>query len=311
MRHFLVASFLLSATVMWPGVRAHAACDDVSLTRAQLVRAISDREPVGPGVSNVSPDDYALYAFTEITGANGREITHTWFHDNQQAAAVTLAIGADRWRTWSSKRLGFRRDNNWRVEIRLDDDCLLATLSVGPGTDFSETAARIRALLDSGDVTGARLALGEARQDSQAPSTALEEIARRDIPLAQTQALLEEGNLYIARARLRPLAERWPDDARIKELKTRLAQALEQRQQQVTGSIRTLERVLSRLPPGAGTCEAVAGAWWQRHLDNEGLQILESHEEGQELRLLLLDSRSGATLSLVAPCLEKSLVRAL
>jgi len=304
MRLFLNTGIILAAAINWLATPAAAACNGATLERALLVRGISGREPVGPPVTSVSADDSALYAFTEVTGARGERITHTWFHDNQEAASVTLTIGADRWRTWSSKRLGFRRDDNWRVEIRLADGCLLATLAPGGNQAFSETAARIEALLADGDVTGARMALGEATDRSLLPPATLDELSGRQVPMAQVQALLDEGNLYIARARLQPLLERWPDDDEVAALQSTLADALGERAGQMSATVNALQALLNRLPAGAGPCGSAGAPWWQETLDSEDLQVVERHADTGTLHLLLLDGRSGQTMSMTLPCLQ-------
>jgi hypothetical protein len=90
------------------------------VARAQFTTGIRGLEPIDR-VESVFPMPgkllRTLYYFTEITNMGGDTVTHRWQHEGTVMAEVTLAIGSDRWRTWSSKDLVPSMEGRWRVAV--------------------------------------------------------------------------------------------------------------------------------------------------------------------------------------------------
>jgi len=95
--------FLLLAILTCP-IPAYSAESSPAVVRAQFCSGISDREPVDR-LESISPEKGTLYYFTEVSLAAGDTLIHRWLHDGWTIAEVPLTVGADRWRTWSSKQI--------------------------------------------------------------------------------------------------------------------------------------------------------------------------------------------------------------
>jgi Protein of unknown function (DUF2914) len=88
----------------------------IEVPEAVIATAVVDRSPHGAATS--FPNDVGVvYCFTRITGAEGGNISHIWFHEEQEMARVSLDIGSDDWRTWSTKRIAPEWTGNWRVDV--------------------------------------------------------------------------------------------------------------------------------------------------------------------------------------------------
>lgn len=97
--------------------------------RAQFTSAIADREPVD-AVETVSTSDGRVRFFTELHDLTGRQVIHRWEHAGQVMAEVTIEVGADRWRAWSSKRLLPAWTGQWQVSVVTADGENLGTWTV-------------------------------------------------------------------------------------------------------------------------------------------------------------------------------------
>jgi hypothetical protein len=90
------------------------------VTRAQFTTGIKEREPIDK-VGSVFPINSqplrTLYYFTEIVNMSGETITHRWERAGRLVAEVSLNIGSNRWRTWSSKDLTPVMKGSWRVVV--------------------------------------------------------------------------------------------------------------------------------------------------------------------------------------------------
>ncbi|WP_406665182.1 DUF2914 domain-containing protein [Gallaecimonas sp. GXIMD1310] len=93
------------------------------LSRVMLCRDVVQREPVGElkGAQLPAGLDEAVL-FTEIKNAAGHIVHHRWYRDGQLKADVALPVGANRWRTWSDKKL---QPGHWLVKVVLDDGTVL------------------------------------------------------------------------------------------------------------------------------------------------------------------------------------------
>jgi len=94
---------LLLVTVLLASSSVFAA-ETLEVKRAVLCTAIADREPANP-VTAVDVGEQVIFFFNEIANGAGSNITHRWLYNDIEMASVPLKIGADRWRTWSSKQV--------------------------------------------------------------------------------------------------------------------------------------------------------------------------------------------------------------
>lgn len=81
-----------------------------------IADSVADRQPVG--VDTAFVDVQQLYCFTEVKGAAADgKVTHVWYHGDKEMARTDLNVKADRWRTWSSKRIIKEWTGMWRVDV--------------------------------------------------------------------------------------------------------------------------------------------------------------------------------------------------
>lgn len=93
--------------------------------RAVLTRSIENREPVDDlgHTYQHSGDAYdRLIFFTHIMDHDGRAITHRWYHNGELDSEVTLAIGSDSWRTYSSRQISYLSTGDWTIRVLNDRD---------------------------------------------------------------------------------------------------------------------------------------------------------------------------------------------
>ena len=100
-----------------------------AVKRFTLARAISNKEPIGT-VESISMDANGvaiIYAFSEIGDMRDRILYYYWYHEGERVAKVPVHIGADRWRSNSSKYINIKMQGEWLVELHADDDQILAS----------------------------------------------------------------------------------------------------------------------------------------------------------------------------------------
>ena len=109
------------------GVFSHFATAQVE--RSQLTSSIESREPTDnlEGIVQGQNDEMKrVYFFTQVTGLANQQIIHRWLYEGEEKAAVTLNIGGDSWRTYSSKRLPNYWQGKWQVQVWLGDLMLIS-----------------------------------------------------------------------------------------------------------------------------------------------------------------------------------------
>lgn len=114
------------------GLALPALAQDLQLARSLLCRDVVQREPAGIIEAEQLPAGVdKLVLFTEIKDGSGQKVHHRWYHNGELQADVALRIGADRWRTWSEKKVS---PGQWRLEVLTDGGDLLyqRTLTLGP-----------------------------------------------------------------------------------------------------------------------------------------------------------------------------------
>ena len=73
-----------------------------TLVSAAFTTDVENREPVS-SLATAALSTNELLSFTAIQGGNGQQLHHTWSYNGDAIVDVTLAVGSDYWRTWSSK----------------------------------------------------------------------------------------------------------------------------------------------------------------------------------------------------------------
>jgi len=101
----------------------------VSVEEAKICLRVSEesRQPEGAG-DRFSSDVGHLTCFTKIKGGEGTEVVHAWIHEGHTRARVTLKIGSDSWRTWSTKRILRSWTGRWEVKIMTPDGVVLKSV---------------------------------------------------------------------------------------------------------------------------------------------------------------------------------------
>ena len=94
------------------------------ITRAEFCTSIVDREP-GDAPETIEVGLQTLYFFTEILNGKDSAISHRWFYNNVQIADVGLKVGAERWRTWSTKQVWHLTPGTLKVQVLGSDDQVL------------------------------------------------------------------------------------------------------------------------------------------------------------------------------------------
>lgn len=304
------------AIIMSPVAMAAPACPDgMSLARALFSADIRDREPV-TRLEQLPAALSAVYFFTRVEGAGGHDIQHVWSYGGKEIVRVPLRIGGDDWRTWSSKNLGLRRDQDWSVTVLGPGGCRLGEFRLPAGAVDGNgdggILQRIRALLEQGDLAGARLETKQALANQPAPAlrSALHRFLSRELELARAAREIEEQALYTARSRLDALLEQ-PLEAPEREYATDLKHRLEEDR-------RALHRqAQQRLDDWRATLEAsLGGGWYCARLAREAEALLESllgpnqpflvtgrQAAAEGLVLGLLDRRTGDSHEIAVSCL--------
>ncbi len=108
----LTTLILLALALVLPGVQAAQA----PVARAQFASGVDNREPVDL-LARETEMRAKLYFFTELHGLAGQRVVHEWHHAGTPIAEVTLDVGTDRWRTWSSKTIWPEMNGDWTVRV--------------------------------------------------------------------------------------------------------------------------------------------------------------------------------------------------
>ena len=95
-----------------------AAAPSGAVQRAVICSGVAEREPVD-ALTEVPAGTEKVFFFTEITGMEGRTVTHRWVRDGATMAEVSIAVGAARWRCYSTKTIAGMA-GAWSVEV-IDD----------------------------------------------------------------------------------------------------------------------------------------------------------------------------------------------
>jgi hypothetical protein len=96
------------------------------VARAQLTSAIVRREPIDNITSLSLADDKQLFYFTQINQLKDKMISHRWRLNGKVMAQVSLSIGGDKWRTYSSKTFNNSMLGRWEVAVLDENENVLS-----------------------------------------------------------------------------------------------------------------------------------------------------------------------------------------
>jgi hypothetical protein len=57
----------------------------------------------------------SLSVFSDVAGLQGETLTYRWLHDGRQVLSIRVPVGAQRWRSHSTKAI--HANGSWRVEL--------------------------------------------------------------------------------------------------------------------------------------------------------------------------------------------------
>lgn len=99
-----------------------------TISRMVVSENVENREPVGESES-FSLSMGSVYCFLEAKDIDADTDVHfVWYHEGDQKADVALTIRkGNRWRTYSSKKLGNWK-GAWKVELQDSDKTVLKTV---------------------------------------------------------------------------------------------------------------------------------------------------------------------------------------
>lgn len=120
-----IMSFFLLVVLSTANLQAQ----EITVSQFDFATAIENRGPVGID-STFAPTVGTVYCFTRIEGiTDTTQITHEWYHKDEEKASIGLTVASDNWRTWSSKTIPENWTGPWRVMVVAEDGNVLATKS--------------------------------------------------------------------------------------------------------------------------------------------------------------------------------------
>jgi len=118
----LVALSLLVAPIAF-------AAGKPEVKRAVLCTSVVDREPTA-AVESIPVGEQVIFFFNEIVDGAGSNISHRWLYNDIEMATVPLKVGADRWRTWSSKQVWHLLPGVLKVQVVDESGTVLSEQSL-------------------------------------------------------------------------------------------------------------------------------------------------------------------------------------
>ncbi len=107
----------------------------LTITGVALAAEPSATAVVCTGVKDRAPEGAAekfpatvgqVYCFTEAKGV-GEKIVFVWSHGDKEVGRIELPVKAERWRTWSAKKVLPGMTGAWKVEVQDATGKVLAT----------------------------------------------------------------------------------------------------------------------------------------------------------------------------------------
>ena len=101
--------------------------------RPTFTNGLADSVPLNQLVSYGAETERLVF-FTEVIGAAGRKVRHTWFMGDTEIASHEMDVQADRWSTWSRQDI----KNAGAADIRVDvhaETCLIGQATIVGGAE--------------------------------------------------------------------------------------------------------------------------------------------------------------------------------
>ena len=88
--------------------------------------SLGDIVPNARGIAEIS-------SFSEVIGLEGEVLEYRWLHEGEQVLKIRVPVGAERWRSHSTKRIYAKMTGAWRAELRDSAGNLLAGIDFAAG----------------------------------------------------------------------------------------------------------------------------------------------------------------------------------
>ena len=103
-----------------------------SVKRAIICTGITNHEPTD-SLSNVPATTGKVFFFTEVSGLEGKTITHRWMKDGAKVADVRISVASNRYRCHSSRSVS-GKTGNWTAQVLDEDGKMLREVAFIVGT---------------------------------------------------------------------------------------------------------------------------------------------------------------------------------
>jgi hypothetical protein len=101
---------------------------EIIVAEGKIAKNVQNLEPLYDN-STFKKDVGKVYCFTIIkTDKYPTHIVHLWLHNNDIMAEIPLSVNANKWRTYSSKKISPKHTGPWRVEVYSEDGKLIDTI---------------------------------------------------------------------------------------------------------------------------------------------------------------------------------------
>lgn len=262
MRVILLAS-LLTPILASAQTESQPACP--TLARASFTTAVENREPANT-VKQVPASTAELFFYTEVHDGSNQTLYHHWSLNGDPFVDVTLEIGSDFWRTWSSKTLiglGVKAGDTWAVSVTGAQGCDLGQWQVSLTESGQATAAPATkndpAPVAKGKPTPAQKDTNAPGDDDTAPvdlSTnfmAIEELVNLGDTRGARSAIKRARALTGNAQQLTELDQMDKDSQAFAELNQLI------RQRDIPGARRKLQELMVSVPPQSPVYPALQG----------------------------------------------------
>ncbi|MEH6452499.1 MAG: DUF2914 domain-containing protein [Psychromonas sp.] len=91
-----------------------------NIKQFMMASAVTKLEPKG-NINDIVFDDNdiaTVYAYSEVKGLKGSTLYYIWSFDGKKVAKVRVDVGADHWRSYSSKYIQPNMQGEWKVELQ-------------------------------------------------------------------------------------------------------------------------------------------------------------------------------------------------
>ncbi|HEX6791845.1 MAG TPA: DUF2914 domain-containing protein [Candidatus Krumholzibacteria bacterium] len=108
-----------------------------SVRRAVICSGVSNHEPTD-SLATLPSSMGKVFFFTEITGLEGKTITHRWIKDGAKVADIRISVASNRYRCHSSRSVA-GKTGNWTVQVLNEDGDRLVERTFTVGTPSADS----------------------------------------------------------------------------------------------------------------------------------------------------------------------------